>query len=202
MISGRIGDAIRVYLLSVGRVLARTGLTPNQLTLIGLALNLVVAIVIALGAYRVGGVLLLLASGFDMLDGAVARSTNAMTKFGGFLDSTLDRYSEIVVYVGVLIYLQRTDNHAQLGALLILAAASGALLISYARARAEAAGFTAEVGIAARSERVVLLAIALIFGWALWGLWILAIATHITAVTRIVHVWRQAQRAPRSVSRR
>lgn len=191
MISERIGNWIRGYLLNVGRLIARTGLTPNQLTLIGLVLNVVVAIVIATGEFRLGGFLLLIASAFDMLDGAVARATGTITKIGGFLDSTLDRYSEIVVYVGVLVYLLDTDD-ARIASVLVVVASSGALMISYARARAESIGYTASVGLAARPERVVLLALFLIFGWTIWALWLLAIVTHITALTRIVHVWRLA----------
>ena len=191
MISERIGTYVRGYLLHVGRLIARTGVTPNQLTLIGLGLNVIVAIVIATGEFRLGGVLLLGASAFDMLDGAVARATQSVSKVGGFLDSTLDRYSEVVVYLGVLIYLLDTDD-ARTASILVVIASSGALMISYARAKAESIGYTASVGLAARPERVVLLALFLIFGWTIWALWLLALVTHITAITRIVHVWRLA----------
>ncbi|HEV2527455.1 MAG TPA: CDP-alcohol phosphatidyltransferase family protein [Thermomicrobiales bacterium] len=191
MISEHIGTWVRGYMLQVGRWVARTGLSPNQLTLIGLGLNVLVALVIATGEYRLGGVLLLVASAFDMLDGAVARATGLTSKLGGFLDSTLDRYSEIVVYIGVLVFLLNTED-ARTAAILVAVASSGALMISYARARAEAIGYTAAVGIAARPERVVLLAFCLILGWTIWALWVLAIVTHVTAITRIVHVWRAA----------
>ncbi len=195
MISERIGTYVRGYLLQVGRVIARTGVTPNQLTLIGLGLNIIVAIVIATGEFRLGGVLLLLASAFDMLDGAVARATESISKVGGFLDSTLDRYSEVVVYLGVLIYLLDTDD-ARTASILVVVASSGALMISYARAKAESIGYAASVGLAARPERVVLLALFLIFGWTIWALWLLALVTHVTAITRIVHVWRASQDGP------
>jgi CDP-diacylglycerol--glycerol-3-phosphate 3-phosphatidyltransferase len=163
------------------------------LTVVGLLLNLGVAVVIAGGQPRLGGALLLVASAFDMLDGAVARATGSVSPFGGFLDSTLDRYSEAVVFGGVLVYLLGTAD-GELGAVLVFVATVGALLISYARARAEAAGFRASVGLVARPERVILLAICLLVGQPLWALWILAVATHWTAVTRIVHVWRLSQR--------
>ncbi len=130
-----------------------------------------------------------------MVDGAVARATGTMTRFGGFLDSTLDRYSEVVVYLGVLVYLLGTGDD-DLGAILVFVAAAGALLISYARARAEAAGYTASVGLVARPERVVLLALCLLIDRPLWALWILAVATHLTALTRIVHVWRLSLMEP------
>lgn len=136
-----------------------------------------------------GGVLLLFASAFDMVDGAIARATGSTSKFGGFFDSTIDRYSEVVVYLGLLIWLNRTEND-HVGSVLILIAASGALLISYARARAEAIGYGASVGLVARPERVILLAVCLIINEPLWALWSLAIVTHVTAVTWILHVWR------------
>ena len=189
MISERIGHWVRQYMLHVGRWFARLGVTPNMATVIGLVLNVAVAAVIASGHPRWGGILLLVASAFDVVDGAIARATGAISKFGGFLDSTLDRYSEVVVYLGLLIWLNRTgDDHT--GSVLVLIAASGALLISYARARAEAVGYGASVGLVARPERVVLLALCLIIDRPLWALWVLAIATHLTALTRILHVWR------------
>lgn len=191
MISERIGQWVRKYMLYVGGWFARAGITPNMATLIGLALNAVVALIIGLGHPIIGGILLLIASAFDMVDGAIARSTNAVSKFGGFFDSTIDRYSEIVVYLGVLVLMLDTDD-ARAGAILTLIAASGALMISYARARAEALGYRASVGLVARPERVVLLALCLIIKQPLWALWILAVLTHITAVWRIYHVYRVA----------
>lgn len=195
MISERIGQWVRHYMLHVGAWLGKSRISPNMFTIIGLALNIAVAVVIAAGHPRWGGVFLLVASAFDMVDGAVARATGQMSKFGGFLDSTLDRYSEIVVYLGVLIFLNTTGQD-HIGAVLTLIAATGALMISYARARAEAVGYGATVGLVARPERVVLLAICLIINEPLWALWILAVATHITALTRIVHVWRLASADP------
>lgn len=197
MISELIGARIRTYTLVLGEFLARLGLTPNAITTIGLLLNLLVAIVIATGNLRAGGILLLIASGFDMLDGAVARASGSVTPYGGFLDSTLDRYSEAVVYGGLLVYLLGTDDY-RVGALLVFAATAGSLLISYARARAEAAGYRASVGLLARPERVVVLAAGLLFGQVIPALWILAIGTHLTVLTRIVHVWRGARTAPRA----
>ncbi|HYJ13822.1 MAG TPA: CDP-alcohol phosphatidyltransferase family protein [Thermomicrobiales bacterium] len=192
MISERIGTWVRHYMLHVGMWLSRIGMTANMATVIGLLLNVGVAAVIASGHPRLGGILLLLASAFDMVDGAIARSTGSVSKFGGFFDSTIDRYSEVVVYVGLLIWLNTgSDDH--LGSLLVLIASSGALMISYARARAEAIGYSASVGLVARPERVILLAACLIINQPLWALWILAILTHVTAIWRIVYVWRATQ---------
>jgi CDP-diacylglycerol--glycerol-3-phosphate 3-phosphatidyltransferase len=192
VISEQIGRYVRERILFIGRFLGGIGLTPNMLTVIGLILNAGVAAVIAWWDIRLGGALLLIASAFDMLDGAVARATGKGSKFGGFLDSTLDRYSESIVYVGVLIYILDTPD-AKTGAILTLLATTGALLISYSRARAEAAGYNASVGLVARPERVILLAICLIIGEPMWALWALAILTHVTAITRILHVWRMAE---------
>jgi CDP-diacylglycerol--glycerol-3-phosphate 3-phosphatidyltransferase len=178
-------------MLHVGQWFSSIGMTANMATIVGLGLNVIVAIVIAAGQPLVGGILLLVASAFDMVDGAIARVTGSVSRFGGFLDSTLDRYSEVVVYVGLLIWLNRTgDDHV--ASLLILIATSGALLVSYARAKAEEIGYRASVGLVARPERIVLLAAALIINEPLWALWILAVATHLTAFTRIFHVWRLA----------
>ena len=180
--------------MRLGEALARWGLTPNLLTAVGLLLNLLVAAVIATGHLQIGGALLLIASGFDMLDGAVARASGTVTKFGGFLDSTIDRYSESLVYGGVLIYVLGTRDF-RIGSLLVFVATAGSLLISYARARAEAAGFKASVGLLARPERVLILAIGLLAGYLIPALWILAIGTHLTVVTRMAHVWRLSRPA-------
>jgi CDP-diacylglycerol--glycerol-3-phosphate 3-phosphatidyltransferase len=192
VISELIGARIRDSTLRLGEMLARFGLTPNTVTAVGLVLNFLVAVIIARGSLQLGGVALLVASGFDMLDGAVARASGTVTKFGGFLDSTLDRYSEAVVYGGVLIYVLGTKDFLA-GAILVFAATAGSLLISYARARAEAAGFKASVGLLARPERVLVLAVGLLTGQVIAALWILAIGTHLTVLTRITHVWRHSR---------
>jgi CDP-diacylglycerol--glycerol-3-phosphate 3-phosphatidyltransferase len=191
MISERIGTWVRHYMLHVGSWFAKLGVTPNMATLIGLVLNIVVAVILGFGHPIIAGVLLLFASAFDMVDGSIARATNTVSKFGGFFDSTIDRYSEIVVYIGLLVWLN-TTNDDHLGSLLCLVAATGALMISYARARAEAIDYKASVGLVARPERVILLAVCLIIKQPMWALWILAILTHITAIWRIIHVYRLA----------
>jgi CDP-diacylglycerol--glycerol-3-phosphate 3-phosphatidyltransferase len=199
VISELVGPRIRGYTLRLGEILARLGLTPNAITTIGLILNVLVAVIIARGELKLGGVLLLIASGFDMLDGAVARASGSVTKFGGFLDSTIDRYSEVIVYGGVLAYLLGEGDY-RIGALLVFAATAGSLLISYARARAEAAGFRASVGLLARPERVLVLAIGLLIEQPIAALWILAVGTHLTVFTRMAHVWRISRSAEPSAS--
>lgn len=194
-----VGEWVRIRLRRVGLVAARTRLSPNAFTVLGLLLNIVVAVVIGSGNLVLGGILALAAGAFDMLDGAVARVTNRITRFGGFLDSTLDRYSEAVVYAGLLVYILRTGADS-VAIMLIYATMVGSLMVSYARARAEAGGLSAEVGLLARPERVILLALFLIVQRPVWALWALAILTNLTTAQRIFHVWQTTRRADQSPS--
>lgn len=189
MISNLVKDTVRARMDSVGRAVAKTGLTPNGATIIGLVVNIGVAFVLATGRFGLGGLLLLLAAPFDMLDGALARAKGTGSKFGAFLDSTLDRYSEVILFFGLLWHVQHDPYRAEMRTILIYCCATGSLLISYARARAEALGYNNEVGLLARPERVVGLGAFLLFGWTDAILWILAVLTQITAVQRIIHVW-------------
>lgn len=188
MVSTRFADRVRGRLGPLGRVVARTHLTPNAITVIGLILNVGVAAVIASGNLVLGGVLVLFAGGFDALDGAVARATGKTSQFGGFLDSTLDRYSEAVVFAGLLIHLTRIDA-GTIPVLLTYATIVGSLMISYTRSKAEAIGIRGDIGIAQRLERIIILALALLISEPVWGLWVLAILTQITALHRILYVW-------------
>jgi CDP-diacylglycerol--glycerol-3-phosphate 3-phosphatidyltransferase len=195
MISNLVKDSVRTRMDQVGRVLARTHVTPDVASLLGLAINCAVAVVLASGRFGLGGALLLIAAPFDMLDGALARATGAGSRYGAFLDSMLDRYSEVVLFFGLLWHVQHDPTHADLRTLLIYACATGSLLVSYARARAEALDFDNEVGILARPERVVGLGAFLLFGWTDIILWLLAILTYITAIQRLLHVWWQWRQA-------
>lgn len=173
-----------------------------MVTLLGLLLSIVTAVVIASGYIIAGGVLVLFAGIFDMFDGAMARVRNAATTFGAFLDSTLDRYSESIILAGLLYYaLQRPGLHETLWPwayeqqwmlALIFVAAVGSLMVSYTKARAEGLGLECKTGLLARPERVVLLAIGLLTGTTIWALMLLAVLSHVTAIERIIHVWRAA----------
>ena len=177
----------------VAELLARLGLSPNQLTVIGLLLNVVIASVLATGHLLAGGVLVLVLSPFDMLDGALARRMHRTTIFGAFLDSTFDRVSEAILILGIIVYLQRIDDpNAVLAAYLALV---GSFLVSYTRARAEGLGLHGESGLLARPERLVLLALALILHQIVIGLWLLAALTFFTTGQRIWHVYRQTSRS-------
>jgi len=178
----------QVVLNPIARLMGRAGLTPNMLTLIGLALNTAVALVLARGYLLLGGGLLLLASSFDALDGALARQTGSQSRFGAFFDSTLDRYSEAVVYGGLLFHFLEQD--ARIETLLVYAAIIGSQMVSYTRARAEGLGIECKVGLATRADRMLTLSAGLILGWAVPVLWLVAILANVTALQRIAHVWR------------
>ncbi len=178
------------------QIFVRTPITPNMLTVFGFFLNAAVAALLATGHLISGGLMLIFAALFDMLDGALAKITNRVTAFGGFLDSVVDRYSEAVVLLGLLLfYYWRSDSSNNVvDIILIYLILLGSVMISYARARAGMLGISNEVGLMARPERIVILAVGLVFHtWLLEPvLWILTIGTHITALQRIVHVWRVA----------
>lgn len=167
--------------------LGRMGLTPNMLTLIGLTLILITAVVIALGYTTWGGVLYLLSGVFDALDGTLARLTNRKTRFGAFLDSTSDRYADAAILIGMMIPFLRAGQQMQV--ILAFIALIGSVLVSYTRARAEGLGLECKVGLLTRLERFLIVAIALLFNWVTPALWVLAILTNFTALQRIVYVW-------------
>ncbi len=205
MFSRRIQQWGRHLVTQLIRPMARLGITPNMLTGIGLLLSLLTAVVIAQGFLFTGGLLVLLAGVFDMFDGAMARVQHTATPFGAFFDSTLDRYSESIILFGLLWYtLQRPANfrdilwfasHEQTWMILfIYSAIVGSLMVSYTKARAEGLGIECKVGLLARPERVVLLAIGLLFGASIWILAILAVFSNVTAVERIIAVWRATQK--------
>lgn len=173
--------------------LVRMGITANQITLAGFAAALPVALLIALDHLTIGGILLLLASAFDTLDGAVARMRLEITKFGAFLDSTLDRYVEVAFYGALIwLYLGRDNDVA---VILSFVALAGSLMVSYTRARAEGLGLDGKVGILQRPERLILLGLALIFAdfLLLPVLWLMVLITNITVVQRVLHVRRQTR---------
>lgn len=192
MVSTRFAHRVRDRLGPVGRVLARSRLSPNMITVIGLLINVAVAAVIASGNLILGGVLLLFAGAFDVVDGAVARATNQVSKFGGFFDSTVDRYADAVTLGGLLIYFTETDAGTT-PVLLAFIVLVGSIMISYTRSKAEGLGMRGDVGLAQRAERVIILSAALLLNQPVWGLALLALLTHFTVLQRIYHVWKNLQ---------
>lgn len=179
------------------QIFVKTPITPNMLTLFGFVLNVIVAVLLVTGHLVAGGVMIIVAGLFDMLDGALAKITNRVSAFGAFLDSVVDRYSEAVILLGLLLfYYLEADAQGLMKVVLIYAILFGSMMISYARARAEALNIHNEVGIMARPERILLLAVGLLFQTVLLlpVLWILAVGTQITALQRIVYVWQVTKR--------
>ena len=177
----------------------RIGLSPNQLTLLGLLLQAGVAIVIASGHLALAGWLLIGSAVFDAFDGTLARLTGQSSRFGAFLDATVDRYAEVLTLGGLLWYfVVGGENQSEI--LLIYAALAGSLLVSYTRAKAESLNIPCLEGILTRAERVALLVIGLLLagwhpvaGWPpalTWVLWLLAVLSNVTAVQRIWTVYK------------
>jgi len=174
----------------------RMPLTPNQVTVVGLILTFVAATLAAFGHLQWAGVVLIFAGTCDILDGALARSTHTSYPYGAFLDSTLDRYSEGAIYLGLAAYFVGSGGSFQRWLVLAtLAALAGSFLVSYVRARAQSLGFTCESGVFARPERVVVTVIGLIFGgYVLYAVvFLLAALTNWTALQRIREVWLQGR---------
>jgi len=177
---------------SVGAFLNRLGLMPNTVTILGLIGNTLGAYFLARGQMTLGGVLILLMGPVDALDGTMARLRSEPTEFGAFVDSVTDRYSELVIFGGLLYYyLQQGD--ILLAALAYLAAA-GSVLVSYTRARAQSLGVDTKVGILTRLERYLILSPALVFNIPHIALWILAVFTNLTALQRILDVRSKAHK--------
>ncbi len=189
-------DRVRAWsqplLAPIADFLARLRVSPNTVTVIGFLGCVLVGLVLALGYVRAAGIMLVVFGPLDAVDGLLARRSGQQTKFGAFLDSTLDRYSEIAIFGGLLYYLLMTN---QFGAVLCLfLAICGSLMVSYTRARAEALGFECKVGLLTRFERLLLLVLALLSGWIFPVLVFLALFTNFTALQRILHVWRASRR--------
>jgi CDP-diacylglycerol--glycerol-3-phosphate 3-phosphatidyltransferase len=172
--------------------LAKIGVTPNMISAFGFAGNVAAGALAAGGHYVWASALMLIFSALDLLDGALARKTGTVTKFGAVFDSVLDRISEAAVLGGVLFHYTQVGDHTQ-EIVLCYAAIVGSIMVSYVRARAEGEGLTLREGLFTRAERVILLGGALLIGHGvvLWALWVLAVLSHFTAVQRVAAVWQK-----------
>ena len=189
-LTGWVKSWADVILDPLSRLLARLGVQPNLLSLIGFFIASAAGAVVAAGYISHGGWLLLLSGPFDALDGALARIAGLETRFGAFLDSFIDRYSEAAVLFGIL-YWSNLQGDRILIALTFLTLL-GSLMVSYARARAEALNISCKVGLFTRLERFIVLTLALLTKQLLIGLVILACLTNFTALQRMFHVYRQS----------
>lgn len=179
----RYRDSLRLWTDPVGRLLLRLHLRPNQLTVCGLGVSLATAAAFAAGHARWAGGLLILAGLFDYFDGSLARASGQVTPFGAFLDSVIDRYSDLVVLLGIVL-LFGSQGHAR-GAVATMAALVGTIMVSYTKARAESIGVVCNVGFMERPERMICLILGAVFDLVEPSLWVLAILTNATAVHRI-----------------
>ena len=183
-----LGRYIRAIAKYPGGILAKTKITPDQVTIVGLLANCAAAYFISQGnlSYLMIGILIWVAGFFDALDGSVARHTDRVTKFGSFFDSVLDRYSDSVIYLGILAYFLRSGNANYV--ILVTIAMIGSLAVSYVRTKAESLDLECEVGLMPRTARIVLLGAAFCIGQVFWGLLIVAVLTHLTVLQRILYV--------------
>jgi CDP-diacylglycerol--glycerol-3-phosphate 3-phosphatidyltransferase len=186
------------FITPIVDVLIRLGVTPNMVTAFGFVANVVVAALAAAGYLVAAGIALPLFGAMDGLDGALARRLGRAGRFGAFLDSTLDRYSEAVVLLGLLVYA--TQRGLQTEQLLVYITVVGSLMVSYTRARAESLGVDCKIGLLTRLERFVIMSAMLIFQQVTIGLLVLAVLTNLTALQRMIYVLRTLRRveeAPR-----
>lgn len=184
----------------VGGFLNRLGLMPNTMTILGLVGNTFGAYLLSQGYMTYGGLVVFVMGFVDALDGTMARLRGMAGEFGAFVDSVTDRYSELVIFGGLLFYFTSTGN--SLAVILVYAAASGSILVSYIRSRGQSLGWDTKVGLLTRMERYMVLAPSLVFNIPIVGLWIIAILANITAVQRIIDVRKQARHPEGSNARR
>lgn len=188
------------------RGLAQAGVSPNVLTTVGVTINIGCGVLFGFGEFFWAGIVLIVANLFDMLDGNVARMTGHVTKFGSFLDSTLDRLSDMVAFVGIMIYYAgNSPQHSLMNVFLAGVGLMASVMVSYATARSEGLGVKANVGFLQRPERVVLLIIGALSTWN-WQstnffanrmpqvLWVLAIGSVWTLVHRMYFIWKEFRR--------
>lgn len=172
-------------------LLARLGVSPNALTVAGFAINVVAGVLIGLGHLTAGGlVMALIAMPLDAFDGSLARATSRQSRFGGFLDSVLDRLAEAAILTGLAAYFAWQGD--TLSVVVTFVALAGSFMVSYTRARAEGLGLECRVGLFSRLGRVILLAAGLILSQPVIMIWLLAVLSNATALQRILHVRRIA----------
>src|SRR3972149_4745660 len=189
MIGNKIGHRLDPYLYYVFKKILGEHGNPNFFTLLGFFATLAASLLIIEGFWFIAGLAIILSGLFDLFDGVVARKFGKVTALGGFLDSVLDRYSDLLLLISLLIYYLRKGEPD----LVILTSfvSMGTVLIPYVRAKAEALQVPCTIGLMERAERIILLSIGTLFQWMEPVLWILAILTHFTVLQRIYYVWKK-----------
>src|SRR5207245_10367515 len=190
---GRYRDTVRLWSDPVGRTLFRLRLRPNHLTMIGMVISLVSAAAFITGRLRTAGLLLVAAGLCDMLDGSLARVSGQVTAFGAFLDSVIDRYSDLVVLLAIVV-LYAQVSHTR-GAIVAMAGLIGSMMVSYTKARAESIGVRCTVGMMERPERMICLIAGALLDLLEPALWVLAVLSNLTALQRIAFTWRATRDA-------
>jgi CDP-diacylglycerol--glycerol-3-phosphate 3-phosphatidyltransferase len=187
-----IGVGCNAVITQIVRALALSRIHPNVLTFIGLVINAVAAVLLAYGWFITAGVVMIAAALFDMVDGRVARETQQVTLFGGFFDSVVDRYSDLVLLMGLLVYYASINRYFYVVLTAVVMTAS--VMVSYTRARAECSIPKCKVGFMERPERMVLLIIGALFNRMAPVLWVIAVIGNISVVHRMLHTWQEARR--------
>ena len=187
-----IGIVFGTAIDRIVRWLALSRIHPNVLTFLGLVINIVAAYLFAAGSFRWAGAVVIGAGLFDMVDGRVARETNRVTRFGGFFDSVLDRYSDLALLMGLLVYYASIDRFFYV--VLTAIVMTGSVMVSYTRARSENTIPKCKVGFLERPERVVLLIIGALFDRMAPVLWVIAVLSNLTVIHRMIYTWQEAKR--------
>jgi CDP-diacylglycerol--glycerol-3-phosphate 3-phosphatidyltransferase len=187
-----IGTSCNKVIVLIVRRLALSKIHPNVLTFIGLLINIVAAVLFARGLFLSAGIVVIGAGLFDMVDGRVARETNRVTLFGGFFDSVLDRYSDLALLIGLLVWYGSINRpfYVVLTAIVMM----GSVMVSYTRARAENTIPSCKVGFMERPERVVLLILGALLDRVAPALWVLAVLSNLTVAHRMIFTWQEAKR--------
>jgi phosphatidylglycerophosphate synthase len=175
----------------VARLLLRMGARPNHMTVLGLGVSVAAAYVFSVGRLRWGAVLLAVAGLFDFFDGAVARLAGSDSDYGAFLDSVVDRYSDVAVVLGILVYYQQRNDMT--GAVLTMATLAGTVMTSYTKARAQSIGVRCDIGVVERPERLIALIAGATFNLLTPAMALLAVLTNVTALQRIIYTRRIAR---------
>jgi len=175
---------------TIGRFFVKLGVHPNTVTILGLTGNFIAAGLLAYGHITIGGLIVLVCGPLDALDGAIARLRGEPSKFGAFVDSVTDRYSELIILAGLLVHFLLLND--PLSSVIVYFAAAGSVLVSYVKSRAESLDYTAKVGLLTRVERYLVLAPLLVFNLPVIAVWVIAIFANFTALQRIWFVRKQA----------
>ena len=172
--------------------LIRIGITPNIATLTGVLITVCGAVFIVYGQFIIAGVCIMLGAVFDLIDGSIARRTGNVSDKGALMDSIMDRVSEGIVLLALIIWFSSPANNNQMGIILGFLAFAGSIMVSYIRARAEGLGLRGNSGLLTRPERVVIVIVTLMLGHPIWGLWILGIGTPLSAIHRFLGAFRES----------